>query len=226
MLGLYRILETLTARFPHVLWDGCAAGGGRFDAGLLPYFPQSWPSDNTDPVDRIAIQFGATTVYPASTLGCHISHCPNDTKKRSTSITFRAHVSMMGGSFGFALDPAKLPQTDRDQIPSLIRLAETVNPIIINGDLWKLSLPGESQHPAAMYISQDGKQVVLFAFQMIATPVHCQPTLRLQGLDSEAIYQAQGADGQNHSGASLMQAGLRFSFNGDYDSRLVIFTKL
>lgn len=224
MLGLYRVLEILTTRFPNVLWEGCASGGGRFDPGMLYYFSQFWVSDNTDAVDRIPIQFGTTVAYPASVMGCHVSDVPNDTTKRVTTLTFRAHVSMMGGSFGFELDPTALSDSDRAQIPGLIDLAERVNPIVINGDLWKLSLPDESKHPAAIYISQDGKHAVLFAFQMVDTPVICQPAIRLQGLNAESTYMVDGK--RAYSGATLMNHGLEFAFDGDNDSRLVFLERL
>lgn len=223
MLGLYRVLEVLTSRFPNVLWEGCASGGGRFDPSMLQYFAQFWASDNTDAVDRIAIQFGTTLAYPASCMGCHVSAVPNDTTKRTTTLTFRAHVAMMGGSFGFELDPTKLSRSDRAQIPDLIKLVENVNPIVINGDMWKLSLPDESNHPAAMFISPDGKQAVLFAFQMVDTPVMCQPTIRLQGLDAESMYMDDGKT--MYSGATLMNHGLVFAFDGDHDSRLVFLAR-
>ncbi|KAJ6783068.1 hypothetical protein PWT90_09873 [Aphanocladium album] len=197
MLGLYRVLGTLTARFPDVLWEGCASGGGRFDAGMLPYFPQSWASDNTCPVDRVAIQFGTTTAYPASAVGAHVAKVPNETTHRVTSLAFRAHVAMMGGSFGFELDPragdgGDIPAADRAQIPALIKLAEKVNPIVVNGDMWKLNLPEESNHPAVLFLSEDGVEGVLFAYQMLGETVHCQPTSTtiLQAHEYYALNQA------------------------------------
>lgn len=224
MLGMYRVFETLTTRFPHVLWEGCAAGGGRFDAGLLPYFPQSWTSDNTDAVDRVAIQFGTAIAYPASAMGCHVSACPNGYTKRTTTLKFRAHVAMMGGSFGFELDPVKIPEQERAEIPGILELVKKVNPIVINGDMWKLVLPDESQHPAAIYVSKDGSQAVVFAFQMQATLNNVQPTLRLQGLVEDEVYLLEGE--KRYSGATLMSAGLRLAFRGDYDSKVLLLERV
>lgn len=224
MLGLYRVLDVLTTRFPNVLWEGCASGGGRFDPGMLSYFPQSWTSDNTCPVDRVAIQFGTTVAYPASAMGCHIAHCPNDTTKRMTSISFRAHVAMMGGSFGFELDPTKIPTTDKQQIPELLRLAAKVNPIVINGDMWKLALPEESQHPAVLYVSEDGKQAALFAFQMVATTTIGISAIKLHGLDGNAIYLVDGKS--KYTGSILMNSGLHLELIGDYSSKVVLLERL
>lgn len=77
MLGLYRVLRILAGRFPDILWEGCASGGGRYDAGILHYMPQIWTSDNTDAVDRLSIQSGFSLAYPPSTMACHVSTVPN-----------------------------------------------------------------------------------------------------------------------------------------------------
>ncbi|KAH6967809.1 Melibiase-domain-containing protein, partial [Ilyonectria sp. MPI-CAGE-AT-0026] len=224
MLGLYRVLNELTTQFPDVLWEGCAAGGGRFDPGILQYFPQVWTSDNTDALDRISIQFGTSLVYPASSMGAHVSVVPNEVTGRTTPIRFRAHVSMMGGSFGLELNPATIPESDRKQIPDLIALAEKVNPIVVRGDMWRLNLPGESNFPAAMFVSENGSQAVLFAFQVQETTSHSYPIFRLQGLDPSAFYKVDGD--KTYSGATLMNGGIQYLFKGDYDSRVAILERL
>ncbi|KAK9233816.1 Melibiase-domain-containing protein [Lipomyces kononenkoae] len=224
MLGMYHVFEELTSRFPDVLWEGCAAGGGRFDAGILQYFPQVWTSDNTDALDRIHIQFGTSLVYPPSSMGAHVSAVPNEVTGRTTPIRFRAHVAMMGGSFGLELDPDHLPDQDKAAIPELIALAEQINPIIIRGDMWRLNLPESSNYPAALFISEDGNQAVLFAFQIRATTVHNYPMLRLQGLDPIANYRIDGE--RTLSGATLMNGGLQYRFGTDYDSKVVMLKKV
>ncbi|QUC17612.1 uncharacterized protein UV8b_01853 [Ustilaginoidea virens] len=224
MLGLYRVLDTLTARFPHVLWEGCASGGGRFDPGMLHYFPQSWTSDNTDAHDRLAIQFGASLAHPASSMGAHVGAVPYGLTGRSTSVSFRAHVAMMGGSFGLELDPARLPDRERRELPALIALAEKVNPVVVRGDMWRLRLPGESNFPAALFVSEDGGEAVLFLFQVRSAPVHNCPILRLQGLDPAARYRVDG--GRVYSGATLMNGGIAHEFQGDYASRVMLLERL
>ncbi|KAJ4177195.1 Alpha-glucosidase 2 [Fusarium falciforme] len=224
MLGIYRVFEELTTRFPNVLWEGCASGGGRFDAGILQYFPQVWTSDNTDALDRIHIQFGTSLVYPPSSMGAHVSAVPNEVTGRTTPIRFRAHVAMMGGSFGLELDPAHMPAEDKAQIPDLIGLAEKINPIVIGGDIWRLNLPESSNYPSALFISEDRSQAVLFAFQIRATTVHNFPLLRLQGLDPRATYRLDGE--RTFSGATLMNGGIQFRFGTDYDSKVVLLERV
>ncbi|RSH89152.1 hypothetical protein EHS25_002264 [Saitozyma podzolica] len=205
VLGLYRIAETLNSRFPEVLFEGCASGGGRFDPGLLHYWPQTWTSDNTDALDRLSIQFGTTLVYPASAMGCHVSACPNEQSGRVTPFEFRAHVAMMGGSFGFELDPAKLEERERQQIPKWLALSEKVSKVTLEADLYRLADPEESNYPAALYMSHDGSLGVLFAFCLRAVKrMDCGP-LRLQGLDPQATYDV---DEERWTGAALMEAGL------------------
>ncbi|RSL91193.1 Alpha-galactosidase 2 [Fusarium floridanum] len=224
MLGMYHVFETLTSRFTDVLWEGCGAGGGRFDPGVLQYFPQVWTSDNTDGLDRIHIQFGTSLVYPASTMGAHVSAVPNEITGRTTPIRFRAHVAMMGGSFGLELNPDAIPEEDKVQIPDLIALAEKINPIIIRGDMWRLNLPETSNYPAALFISEDGSQAVLFAFQIRATTVHNYTFIRLQGLDPSARYKLDGEG--TFSGATLMNGGVQYRFKSDYESKVVLIERL
>ncbi|KAI1248270.1 hypothetical protein MGN70_010520 [Eutypa lata] len=223
ILGLYHVFEVLTTRFPDVLFEGCASGGGRFDPGMLQYFPQIWTSDDTDGLERIAIQFGTSLVYPPSTMGAHVSNVPNHQTSRTTPFTFRAHVAMMGGSFGFELDPADLEEDDKVLIPDLIALAEQLNPIVIQGDLWRLNLPEESNWPAALFITPDGESAVLFWFQVRANINHAAPFLRLQGLDPAARYTVEG--NATYSGLTLMNIGLQYYFDGDYDSKVVLIEK-
>ncbi|KAL5042995.1 alpha-galactosidase C [Aspergillus fruticulosus] len=221
MLGLYRVFDTLTTRFPDVLWEGCASGGGRFDAGVLQYFPQIWTSDNTDGVDRITIQFGTSLAYPPSAMGAHLSAVPNHQTGRTVPLEFRAHVAMMGGSFGLELDPATLQ--DDPEVPELIKLADKVNPLVLNGDLYRLRLPEESQWPAALFVAEDGSQAVLFYFQLSPNVNHAAPWVRLQGLDPEASYTVDGDE--TYTGATLMNMGLQYTFDTEYGSKVVFLER-
>lgn len=224
ILGMYKVFDTLTSRFPDVLWEGCAAGGGRFDPGVLQYFPQVWASDNMDGIERINIHFGTSVVYPLSTIGAHVGAAPSHLTKRSQSLEFRAHVAMMGGSFGFELDPDKLEESERKKIPGLIALAERINPIIIRGDLYRLRLPENSNYPAAMVVAPDGSEAVLFAYQLLSTTMHETPLLKLQGLDAKAMYRFDGD--RVFSGATLMNGGIQFAFGNDYESKVILLERL
>ncbi|KAI9373928.1 Melibiase-domain-containing protein [Aspergillus egyptiacus] len=227
MLGLYRVLSTLTTRFPDVLFEGCASGGGRFDPGILHYFPQIWTSDNTDAVDRVTIQFGTSLAYPPSAMGAHLSTVPNHQTGRTVPVSLRGHVALMGGSWGLELDPAELSPSERAAVPELLALAEKINHIIVRGDFYRLRLPEESDWPAAQFISEDGSQVVLFCFQLAPVVNHAVPWMRLQGLDAEATYRVDGGEenGEVYSGATLMNMGLQFRFETEYGSKVVLLER-
>ena len=112
VLGLYDFLEKLGRRYPDMLIEGCSGGGGRFDAGMLYYSPQIWCSDDTDAIERLKIQYGTSFVYPVSTVGSHVSACPNHQTGRITPLETRATVAM-AGTFGYELDPMKLTEGKR-----------------------------------------------------------------------------------------------------------------
>ncbi|OJJ53743.1 hypothetical protein ASPSYDRAFT_211530 [Aspergillus sydowii CBS 593.65] len=221
MLGLYRVFDTLTTRFADVLWEGCASGGGRFDAGVLQYFPQIWTSDNTDGVDRVTIQFGTSLAYPPSAMGAHLSAVPNHQTGRTVPMEFRAHVAMMGGSFGLELDPATIQ--NNTAVPELLKLAEKINPIILTGDLYRLRAPEDSQWPAALFVAEDGSQAVLFYFQLSPNVNHAAPWVKLQGLDETAQYKVEGEG--TFSGATLMNMGLQYTFDTEYGSKVVVIER-
>lgn len=223
MLGLYRVLDTLTTKFPDVLWEGCASGGARFDPGIIQYFPQNWTSDDTDALERLDIQFGTSLAYPAATMGAHVSAVPNHVTRRTTPLTFRAHVAMMGGSFGFELDPREFTDEERKQVPEIVTLAEEVNPIVVAGDMYRLRLPEDSSYPAMQFISPDRAKVVLFTFQTRSNVNNHFPYVKMQGLQADAKYKV--GDDVVVSGATLMNIGVRNCYRGDFDSKVLILQR-
>ena len=115
VLGLYELLERLTAAFPDILLEGCSGGGGRFDAGMLYYCPQIWCSDDTDAYERTKIQYGTSFFYPISAVGSHVSAVPNHQTGRVTPIETRA-VTAMAGSFGYELDLNTLSDAEKQKV--------------------------------------------------------------------------------------------------------------
>lgn len=226
ILGLYRVLEALTTKFPKILWEGCASGGGRFDAGILHYWPQTWTSDNTDAKDRLAIQFGTSLVYPPSAMGGHVSACPNHQSGRTTPLEFRAHVAMMCGSFGFELNPLAFTEEEKKMIPDFIALSEKISPLVIRGDQYRLASPNDSNWPSVQYVSEDGDKAIVIAFQVENRINILVPPVRMQGLDVNAEYLVQGWDEDiKVIGSTLMQAGLMLSWQGDFQSRILWLTR-
>lgn len=227
ILGMYRVIDNLTTQHPEILWEGCASGGARFDPGLLHYWPQSWTSDDTDALERLYIQFGTSYPYPPSAMGCHVSAVPNQQTGRTAPLAFRAAVASMCGSFGFELDPSELDQEERETIPQIIAKQKEINPLIINGDFYRLALPDQSNWPAAMFVSPEADSAVLFAFQIRSALKPLPPPLKLQGLDASAKYTvSNGTWEQNWSGSTLMNTGLSLSWpQSDYGSIILTFDR-
>ena len=193
-LGLYRLLETLTSRFPDVLFESCSGGGGRFDAGMLHYMPQTWTSDNTDGLSRIAIQMGTSVAYPASAMSCHVSAVPNHQIGRITSLSTRGHVAM-AGTFGYELDLNMLSDVELEEIKSQIAWYKNIRKTVQFGDLYRIQSPWNchsaaesSEYAAWEHVSKDKKQAVVSIVWQYAEANAEYITVPLQGLDANSVY--------------------------------------
>jgi alpha-galactosidase len=159
--------------------------------------------------------------YPPSAMACHVSAVPNGITQRNISITYRANVALMCGSFGFELNPVDLMPDERAAIPSILQDWAKVNPIVLSGSFYRLVLPEESNWPAVQFISKDENTAILFAFQQMATLKPAAPPVRLQGLDPSARY-SNTLDNSTYSGATYMNGGLNFYWeSADYQSQLI-----
>lgn len=134
ILGTYELMDRITSAFPHILFESCAGGGGRFDAGMLYYMPQAWASDNTDPIERLTIQFGTTMCYPASSMGAHVSACDR------TGIETKAAVAM-AGTFGYELDPKEMSEEDKEKVKEQVKNYHRYYNVIHFGDLYRIIAP-------------------------------------------------------------------------------------
>ncbi|MCD8501679.1 MAG: alpha-galactosidase, partial [Bacillaceae bacterium] len=140
MLGLYYVMGEITERFPHVLFESCSGGGGRFDPGMLYYMPQTWTSDNTDAISRLKIQYGTSFVYPISSMGAHVSAVPNHQVDRMTSMEIRGHVAM-AGNFGYELDVTELSIEEQEQVKQQVEMYKEIRPTIQFGKYYRLLDP-------------------------------------------------------------------------------------
>ena len=208
MIGLYSVLERITAASPEVLFESCSGGGGRFDAGMLYYMPQTWTSDDSDAVERLKIQYGTSLVFPTSTMGAHVSACPNHQVGRNASIGMRGHVAM-SGNFGYELDLNRLSDEERETVRQQVAACKELRGLLQNGVFHRLRSPFEGNTSAWMVVSEDGSQAVVFHFQVLARPNPPSTILRLRGLDPEARYRVAELD-RTFGGDVLMHAGLQF----------------
>ena len=223
-LGLYELYERLVTAFPDVLFEGCAGGGGRFDAGMLFYSPQIWCSDNTDPVSRLMIQYGTSFGYPPSCMGAHVSASPNHQTGRSTPLSTRAAVAM-AGSFGYELDLTKLTGSECEEIKEQIRLHRKIEPLVHDGLLYRLSSADESSRFVIWEnVSPDRSEALLTIVvtdpKANGAPVH----IKLKGLDPGSVYSVGGEI--ECTGMALMQSGYTFErLTGDYPSRQILIRR-
>ncbi len=224
ILGLYRVMEELIARFPDVLFEGCSGGGGRFDPGFIYYMPQFWTSDCSDAVERIKIQYGTSVVFPAITMGAHVSASPNHQTGRSTTLKMRGDVAMMG-QFGYELDPANLSDEEKAEIKEQIKFYKEIREAMQFGTAYRLSSPFEGNIAAWNYISADGDTVVLCMYNILTKASPTAKWVKLCGLDSDATYKCEKC-GKLLSGAALMNIGARAFFERDFDSSVTVFKKV
>lgn len=215
MLGVYELLERLTAAFPDLMIEGCSGGGGRFDAAMLYYSPQIWCSDDTDAVERLEIQYGTSFLYPVGAVGSHVSACPNHQTGRITPFHTRGVVAM-AGSFGYELDLNTLPQEEKEEVRKQVSDYKKYYDLIHRGDYYRLNAPGDGKEFVAWaFVSEDKKQV-LVNLVVTHTRANNKPLfMKLKGLDPDAGYRME--DGRSLSGSALMNAGICIpSVSGEY----------
>ena len=140
MLGLYYILDTLNRKFPKVLFEGCSSGGGRYDAGMLYYMPQTWASDNSDAVCRMKIQYGTSLFFPPVTMGAHVSVSPNLQVGRETPLVTRFAVAM-SGNLGYEMDFRILPKEEKETVKEQIAFYKDIRQVLCKGKFYRLLNP-------------------------------------------------------------------------------------
>lgn len=203
ILGTYELMDRITSAFPHILFESCAGGGGRFDAGMLYYMPQAWASDNTDPIERLTIQFGTTMCYPASSMGAHISACDR------TGIETKAAVAM-AGTFGYELDPKEMSEEDKEKVKEQVKDYHRYYNVIHFGDLYRIIAPTDDEFKCAWeYVAKDKSEALLTVVIKNRAP-HDFLLIKMKGLDPEKMYRDE-TDGEIYSGALLMNAGINLT---------------
>jgi alpha-galactosidase len=215
--AFYRIVETLRERHPQVSFEACAGGGARVDLGTLSRFDQFWPSDNTDPLDRLLIQDGYSYAYCAKAMMSWVTDSPNFVNGRATPLSFRFAVAMMG-SLGIGCDLNRLSREEVEECAHWIARYKQIRETVQEGDLYRLHSPRYGPIAATQYVTRDGRHSVLFVTLTGGHFAHELPVVRLCGLKEEARYSVEGF-AEPKSGAYLMHLGIRFRLRGgDYQS--------
>ena len=208
VLGLYEIMGRFTREFPHILFEGCSGGGGRFDPGILSYMPQIWASDNSDAITRLRIQYGTSLAYPLSTIAAHVSAVPNHQVGRVTPFRTRGDVAFTG-AFGYELDLGALTVEEKAEVKRQTAFYKQVRPLLLSGDLYRLKSPFHSQEAAWMVVDAGAVEALVTHVTVLAEPNCPHRFLKLRGLDSGKTYRVRLGDTETlASGGVLMHAGL------------------
>jgi len=210
------MIEELTTEFPYILFEGCSGGGGRFDPGILYYMPQIWTSDNTDAIERLKIQWGTSIVYPASTMGAHVSAVPNHQVGRITPLKTRGYEAM-SGVFGYEMDLTKLTPEERELVKEQIEMYKRVWHIVFEGDLYRLINPFEENSASWMFVTPDKREAFVIYVNILAEPNPPFKKLKLEGLDPNKKYIIEGTD-KEYYGDELMNIGINIPPMRDFDS--------
>ncbi|MGM0175090.1 alpha-galactosidase [Enterococcus sp. DIV0800] len=204
VLGLYRVIKTLTAEFPTVLFENCSSGGGRFDPGMMAYMPQTWTSDNSDALCRTKIQYGYSYLYPPIMMGAHVSDVPNHQVGRLTPFSTRGWIAM-SGNFGYELDLMKQSADNLRLMQEQINFYKAHRQLLQFGEFYRLQAP-DTQFASAWLFKNEQEALLIYSNGLAqpAVPIHYLKTVYL---DSDAIY--QDTERENcYSGAELNQAGI------------------
>jgi alpha-galactosidase len=222
-LGLYKVLERVRAKYPHVPMMLCSGGGGRADYEAMKYFTEFWPSDDTDGLERIYIQWGYSYFFPANTISAHVTHWGKQ------SLKFRMDVAMMD-KLGFDIDmkdfTADEVKFSHDAVANYKRLSN----VIWQGDLYRLASPYEGNRAVLMYVDQPKAKSVLFAYNLQDRYREAFDPIRLQGLDPTKKYRIKeinlmpgakstlAANDKTYTGDYLMNIGITVNNNIKYSA--------
>ena len=229
VLALYRMQERLITEFPNLLLENCSGGGARFDPGMFYYSPQIWCSDDTDAYERLSIQEGTALVYPLSTIGAHVSVCPNHAVGRVTPFKTRGYVAL-SGTFGYELDITKLSEEDRKMIPNQVALYKKYSDLVRNGDYWRVASCRENnEYDCWMSVSKDKSKALITFIQILNHANYKTRFIKLNGLDDQKKYKVVFPDEDQEkfapytlTGLSIKNAGIAVSRDwGDFQGKLI-----
>jgi alpha-galactosidase len=229
-LNVYDIIDRLRAKHPGLEIESCSGGGGREDLGILKRVDEFWTSDNTEAFDRLRIQEGFTQAYAPKVMMAWVTDVPN-TNGRSTPLQYRFLVAMQG-SLGIGSNLNHWLDADFALASRMVAYDKQIRGTVQQGNLYRLFSPRDGEFTANQYVAQDGKQAAVFAFLHSQQYQHPVPIVYLRGLDEHAVYKLNSIDNkmadhlETASGSYLMNHGVQFRMDGDYDSTLLILERL
>ena len=222
---LYKLMDYFSTNYPEVMGMICAGGSGRVDYGSLPYFHSFWPSDNTDPMARVKIQWGFSYFFPASTISSHVTRMG----KRHLKLAIDVALS---GAFGVDLNLTTATKEEKQQLAAATSLYKSeIRPLIMHGNLYRLSSPYKNPLAALSYVSSDKQKAVLYLYQMEEDRSR---QLCLRGLDPDSYYSLREVNTQEatnrryegvYTGRALMEEGIATMLSHPYESAVIVIEK-
>lgn len=228
--GLMNVLKRVRAKYPDVTIMACSGGGGRIDYGTMPYFDEFWISDNTDALDRINIQWGASQFFPAICVASHVSVCPNHITGRTVPLKFRFDVAT-SAKLGMDLQPSQMTEDEKVFSKLALKDYNDVKKVVQFGDLYRLLSPYESNKVSIMYALEDKSHAVVYSYLLKKEIYGNTQVLYLRGLDATKQYKLHelnkvpnrwsrfdSLEGKVFSGEYLMNHGISFYMSDEYES--------
>ena len=226
--GIYKVLTRIHKKYPKLPMMLCSGGGGRMDYEMLKYFTEFWCSDDTDPYERLYIQWSLSKFFPAKTMGSHVTNW-----NKNTSVKFRTDVCS-SCKLGFDIDLKSLSGDDYKFVQNAVKNYDSMKPMILEGDQYRLVSPYEGNHCAINYVSKDKQRAVLFAYDL--HPRYKEPVMnvKMQGLDADKVYTVKETNlmpgkesdlecnGKQYSGDYLMKVGLNVFSQTDGTSHVLV----
>lgn len=228
--GVYNVFKRVQQKYPNLPMMLCSGGGGRCDYEALKYFTEFWCSDNTDPIERIFIQWGFSQVFPAKSMAAHVTSW-----NKSTSVKFRADVAMMC-KFGFDISLKELSEKEQEFCKGAVANYHRLKKVILDGDQYRLVSPYESNHASVMYVDDTKNKAVVFTYDINPRYSEKLFPVKMQGLDPTKRYRVKEINlmpGQNsrlrandkvYTGDYLMKVGINAFTGGRANSRMIEVT--
>jgi len=227
---LYKVLDRVRSKYPHLPIMLCSGGGARIDYQALKYFTEFWPSDNTSGHDRVYIQWGYSYFLPSIATCCHI------TSWGKQSLKFRTDVAMMG-KLGYDIQIAEMNEKDLKFSQDAIKTYKKLSNVIWFGDLYRLVSPYDENRAVVMYVNEDQSKGVLFSYTMNTRFGDNFNKVRLSGLNESKNYKIEeinlypgtrsrlSENGKTFSGNYLMNIGITVSGNESLTSSIFEITQ-
>lgn len=220
MQNVERIWKHLNEKFPDLLLENCAGGGGRAGYGLLPYADRINRSDNADPIDVMLLHEGYSTFFVPKLAGGagNVSPSPNHVNHRVVPLEYRVRCGMTG-SMSIGINLLQSDQTELDTLRDAVSCFKTIRPALQDAYVYRIGSANEHPYSVLQYTKRDRSQFTLFAFAHGMHQWDKQlPRFRMRGLDPNAVYVSKS--GNKLSGAALMNSGIALDMFGDYYSHI------